>query len=343
MNVNTAETIKMASIKDVAKQAGVSVATVSRVINSPAKVSPNTLKSVTEAIEALNYHPNTLARDFRKKSAFRIIVLVPNISNPFFSHVIHGVQSKAKDLGYSVLLGETHKDSGIESEYARMVLSKQADGIIQLSPSDPFQSLKSVGSNPEKMWVNACEHSDNPNTSLVGIDNASAMQELTQLVLNKGHTQIGVLLGPKDSPLTRSRRMGIERAINTKHDIKIVEVDGDFSAQSGLAAASKFLKINTRPTAIICFNDEMAIGLMHGLKTSRISIPDDISITGFDDLEFAQFCDPPLTTVRQPSHRIGEVSMLQLHSQLQSPRPIAETKLLEFEMIERSSLIQRKI
>ncbi|MFC7292628.1 LacI family DNA-binding transcriptional regulator [Hirschia litorea] len=330
----------MAGIKDVATLAGVSVATVSRTINEPDKVTEQTRITVQKAIKKLNYHPNVLARDFRTRRTSRIIVLVPDISNTFFSNVIRGIQRQAKGLKYAVLLGETRNDKGIEREYASMVLSRQADGIIQFSPSNPFLDLAKDNDPLTDFWVNACECISDTTTPKIRIDNTKAMETIANQVLEMGHKKISVLLGPADSPLTISRLSGVYAALEKKKiDPKsLTKIEGDFSARSGTQAALDLLKIKTKPTAVLCFNDEMAFGLIHGLKQSGLSIPEDMSVTGFDDIELAQYCDPPLSTISQPAMQIGSTAMTALHKKINGKFNSDLEHILPADLIVRSSI-----
>lgn len=330
----------MAGIKDVANLAGVSVATVSRTINEPNKVTKETRIAVQKAIKSLDYHPNVLARDFRTRRTSRIIVLVPDISNTFFSNVIRGIQRQAKEFKYSVLLGETRNDKSIEREYASMVLSRQADGIIQFSPSNPFSDLVKSTNQAPCFWVNACECLADKTIPKVQIDNASAMETITNQVLQMGHTKISVLLGPTESPLTISRLSGVHSAMtkNKMDPACLIKLQGDFSARSGTIAATELMQVSEKPTAVLCFNDEMAFGLIHTLKKSGLSIPRDMSVTGFDDIELAQYCDPPLSTVSQPAMEIGAVAMTALHNQINKVSGVKLEHVLPADLMVRSSI-----
>ena len=332
----------MSSIKDVAHLAGVSVATVSRTINFPNKVSEKTRKSVEQAIHELNFTPNSTARDLRTSQTRRIIVLVPNISNPFFSNVIKGIQNYANTCGYSVLLGETHDQINLEQDYAKMVLRRQADGIIQLSARNPFSNIKLQNETLPPPWVNACECLEETNNPIVKIDNFKAMHDLTKHVLDKGHLNLGVVLGPNDSPLTKERLKGIEAclAADNSRAHNLIQYQGDFTSHSGALVSHEVASALNRPTAILCMNDEMAFGLIHGLKQKNINVPDDISIAGFDDIELAQYCDPPLTTIQQPSLDMGRTAMKILTQQIERTDQHNTIATFSTQLIPRESIIK---
>ncbi|WP_018996307.1 LacI family DNA-binding transcriptional regulator [Hirschia maritima] len=332
----------MSSIKDVARHAGVSVATVSRTINSPNKVSEDTRKSVEKAILELNFTPNSTARDLRTSQTRRVIVLVPNISNPFFSNVIKGIQNYANTCGYSVLLGETHNQIKLERDYANMVLRRQADGIIQLSARNPFSEIKLQNEKAPPPWVNACECLGETSSPIVKIDNYQAMKDLTEHILEKGHKRLGVVLGPQESPLTQERLEGILSCLDDspEQSHSLIQYQGDFSSHSGALISHEVASSPKRPTAIICMNDEMAFGLIHGLKQKNIKIPHDISVAGFDDIELAQYCDPPLTTIQQPSIDLGRTAMKILTQQIERTDQHNTIATFSTQLIPRESIRQ---
>lgn len=298
------------SIRQVARQAGVSIATVSRALTTPDKVSEKTLKKVLAQVERSRYKPNLLARNFRSKRAYSVVVLVPNIANPFFAEIIRGIEQVGQQHGYAVLLGDTEGREDREAYYVGLVETRQADGVIQLHPRLP-KAARGANGSLEIPLVNACEYIENAPCPRVGIDNAAAAREMTEYLLKLGHRRIGVVLGPDSSPLTRERLRGYKlalRAARIAPDVALIE-QGDFTMSSGHVAAEKLFKIKHPPTAIFCFNDEMALGAIRFLKSTGRSVPQDVSVVGFDDIEFASFCDPPLTTIEQPTREIGHKAM----------------------------------
>lgn len=336
----------MTSIRDVAKMADVSIATVSRYLSTPDKVSKHSAAKVERAIVQLNYKPNLLARNFFKTRSYSILVLVPDIANPFFSKVIRGIEDAGQQKGYAVLLGDTRYSRERENEYFRRAETRQADGVIQLSPFLP--SSLSISGNKETgtsiPFVNACEIIDNPPCPTVSIDNTTAFKNVVEYLMSMGHKRIGCVLGPSDSnyisPLTRDRLAGYQQAL-AQSKISVDEkllVAGDFSMRSGLNAAPYFMQLNEKPTAICCMNDEMAIGLIQGLKAEGVSIPGDISVTGFDDIGVARYCDPPLTTIAQPAEDIGRTAMNVLSSLLEGQAQTQTNHLLPTEFIVRNSV-----
>jgi LacI family repressor for deo operon, udp, cdd, tsx, nupC, and nupG len=297
----------MATIQDVAKSAGVSTATVSRVLSAPERVAESTRTRVMAAIDRLGYAPNVAAKSLRTLRTEKILVTVPDISNPFFSRVIRGVEEAAHAAGYSVLLGDTRHEPEREDEYGAMLRRKEADGLIFLGhrlPACLADMVDTLGARTP--IVNGCEFSPSLRVSSAHIDNARAATEAMDHLYKLGHRRVGVITGPLASPLSRDRLEGAQEAA-ARHrrtdDLRVAT--GDFSIESGLAQAELLLAGASPPTAIFCFSDEMAIGALEGVRRRGLACPRDISIVGFDDIRYAEHLDPPLTTVSQPMERIG--------------------------------------
>lgn len=297
----------MSNIRDVARLAGVSVATVSRALSNPEKVSPESLDKVHTAIAQVGYRPNMLARNFRSARAYAVVVLVPDIANPFYSLFIRALEDRAHQKGYAVLLGDTRGTPERELEYIRRVETRLADGIVQLRPS----SEKSLNNIPADIpCVNACgcEYTTGP---AIRIDNRGAAKSMVNYLISLGHRRIGVISGLKDNPHAIDRLAGYKEAIaeaGIPFERDLI-AEGDFTMWSGLNAAFQFCNMKNRPTAIFSMNDEMAIGAMQTLKNQGFRIPDDISVTGFDDIAYAKYSDPSLTTISQPAEEMGKMAM----------------------------------
>lgn len=324
----------MSTIRDVAKEVGCSTATVSRALSNPEKVSKPNLKRIHAAIDKLGYRPNMLSQQFRKKQANTIVILVPNIANLFFSTVICGIENIAQSKGFNVLLGDTRDSGEREQNFIKLVETKQADGIIQLRPFSEDSLL------PKKFVtaVNACGCENTPYPA-VRIDNIDAAKQITQYLISLGHRKIGVISGLENNPHTIDRLIGYKKAL-AEADIEFDQnliAQGDFTPWSGLNASEHFTRMSDRPTALMCMNDEMAIGAMKGLKAKGINIPEDISITGFDDMEFAKYSDPPLTTIAQPAEKLGEKSAELLFQLIEGTPPQQSEYILPVEFIIRQS------
>ena len=297
----------MATIQDVAAAAGVSVATVSRVLGNPAIVAVPTQKKVLKVIRRLRYVPNASATSLRKASTAKLLVTVPDIANPFFSLIIQGLEDAAQRAGYSVLLGDTHHDARIEDRYGLMLPRREADGLIFLGHRLPTSVKDWIRTQPGLApVVNGCEYSPTLGVPSVHIDNARAAAEMMEHLYALGHRRVGVITGPLTSPLSRDRLRGTRSRARAHDACRLLSVvDGDFSVDSGIAGAARLLAQSNPPTAIFCFNDEMAIGVLDYAHRHDRSVPHSLSVAGFDDIRFSRYSHPPLTTIGQPMREIG--------------------------------------
>ena len=299
----------MANIYEVARRAGVSASTVSRVLSRPAVVSPDTRRRVLEMVEEMGYAPNASARNLRTRRSDKILVTVPDISNPFFSLIIQGIEAAAQRAGYTVLLGNTQHEEKHEERYARMLMRKEADGLIFLGHRIPGPAAELVAELAPRCApiVHGCEYSPALGVASVHIDNTAAAADAMEYLYALGHRRIAVVTGPLISPLSRDRLLGATtraRTAGAEHDLIVMQ--GDFSIESGTAIGESVLTRPDRPTAVFCFNDEMAIGVLAVARRRGLSVPQDLSVVGFDDIRFARHMDPPLTTISQPMREIGE-------------------------------------
>ena len=300
---------RVSNIYEVAKRVGVSTATVSRVLSQPNVVAPATRRRVLEAIERLGYEPNSTAQSLRTTRTGKLLVTVPDISNPFFSLILQGIEDAAQREGYSVLVGDTQHDPKREERYALMLRRKEADGLIFLGHRLPKEAATLIHAMAPRCApvVNGCEFSPTLGIPSVHIDNAKAASEAMDHLYGLGHRRIGIVTGPLVSPLSRDRLSGATaRAKEQKAMRDFVLVHGDFSIESGAAAAERLLGRTLRPTAIFCFNDEMAMGAIEVARRLGIRVPEQLSVVGFDDIRFARHMAPPLTTIAQPMRQIGE-------------------------------------
>lgn len=329
----------MATIQDVARHAGVSTATVSRVLSAPDRVAEPTRRRVTAAIEALGYAPNVAAKSLRTLRTQKILVTVPDISNPFFSQVIRGVEEAAHAAGYSVLLGDTRHEMEREEQYGAMLRRKEADGLIFLGhrlPASLADLVESMGARTP--IVNGCEYSPELGVSSAHIDNARAAGEAMEHLYGLGHTRIGVITGPLASPISRDRLAGAEAAAARRRRAASLRVlVGDFTIESGLEQTLALLAMDPRPTAVFCFSDEMAMGALEAFRRRGLACPREISLVGFDDIRYAQHLDPPLTTVSQPMDRIGHEVVRLLLDILSGRAPAVRNVTLPHQLIVRAS------
>lgn len=297
----------MATIHDVAARASVSTATVSRVLSNPDIVAEATRQKVFKAIEQLGYTPNAAAKTLRTAATHKLLVTVPDIANPFFSLIIQGIEETAQRDGYSVLLGDTHHDPEIEERYGLMLQRREADGLIFLGHRLP-NAVKAWMRNSSGLppVVNGCEYSPSLGVPSAHIDNARASAEMMDYLYGLGHRRIGLITGPLASPLSRDRLRGaVSRARTEGAARSLTVVNGDFSIESGIAGAARLLAQSKPPTAIFTFNDEMAVGVLEYAHRYGRAVPESLSVAGFDDIRFARYMTPPLTTISQPMLDIG--------------------------------------
>ena len=299
----------MANIYDVARRAGVSTATVSRVFSQPDVVAPATRSKVLAASTHLRFTPNVAAQLFRAQRTSKIVVTVPDISNPFFSLILQGIEDAAQREGYSVLVGDTQHAAKREERYALMVTRKEADGLIFLGHRLPREAATLIDAMSPRCApvVNGCEFSPRLRVPSVHIDNARAAYGAMDHLYGLGHRRIGIVTGPLVSPLSRDRLNGATACAKKRKATRdFVIMNGDFSIESGAAAAERLLGRRVLPTAIFCFSDEMAMGALEVARRLGIDVPRQLSVVGFDDIRFARHTVPPLTTVAQPMRQIGE-------------------------------------
>ncbi|GMA64579.1 LacI family transcriptional regulator [Alicyclobacillus fastidiosus] len=299
----------MTKMDDVAKLANVSTATVSRVLSKNPNVSLKTQRRVLEAVDILGYKPNRLASNFRKRSSKTVVVVLPDITNSFFSKIVQGLEEVAQSRGYHVLLGDTRNNVESERNFIDLVNQKFVDGMILATARLPKEEILAV--SQEIPIVLACEYFDGFDIPTVTIDNVSAAREATQHLVNLGHRRIGFISGPLSIVLGRDRLKGYRQAmlINELPVEESLIQEGDFTVQAGYNAMMKLMASNHPPSAIFAASDEMAIGAMKAARNKGLNVPEDVSIIGFDDIPAGTYVHPELTTIRQPAFEIGTQAM----------------------------------
>ena len=325
----------MASVKDVAALAGVSTATVSRALSESSKVAEATRERVMQAVKACGYKMNTAARQLRRQRTETVLVVIPNIGNPFFSSIIQGIETCAQQRNYRVVLGETDTGSSEANSYAGYMRQRHADGTILLTAEgiDNF-----IAVDADIPVVMACEYLAKSPCPTVRIDNARAAEDAVNHLLELGHRRIAYINGPAASPLSKDRLKGYRRALKSAGVAveKALLTRGDYSPGSGYVRAHQLLALDRPPTAIFTASDPMAIGVMRAANERRCRIPQQLSLVGFDDIRFAGFMTPGLTTVHQPRELIGSTAMEQLLQLLGGGTPPHDT-VLEHRLVVRES------
>ncbi|MGF1763526.1 DNA-binding transcriptional regulator CytR [Aliivibrio kagoshimensis] len=328
----------MATMKDVALLAEVSTATVSRALMNPEKVSITTRKRVEEAVIESGYSPNSFARNLRRNESKTVVAIVPDICDPYFTEIIKGIEEAAMENGYIVLLGDSRQQKKREDSFVNLLFTKQVDGMLLLGTDLPFDVSKQEQKNLPPM-VMACEYSPELELPTVHIDNLTAAFEAVNYLTQIGHKQIAQISGPEQATLCHFRHQGYQQALR-RGGVTMnptYTAFGDFSFESGSTALTRLMALPETPTAIFCHNDVMAIGAIHQAKKMGLRIPQDLSIIGFDDIQFSQYYDPPLTTVSQPRYEIGRQSMLMLLERLKGREVQIGSRLLDATLTIRES------
>lgn len=328
---------RKATMKDVADLAGVSLATVSRTLSAAAEVSPRLSRRVQAAAQRLDYAVNINARGLRGKTSGLVVVLLPDIANPFFSVLLQGIEEQARSHDMAVLIGDTGVDRTIAETYWRLMEGQRADGMILLNGFLPYPPGKrGVADYP---MVVVSERIPDVDAPIVGIDNVAAAFDAVSYLARLGHVRVAHICGPADNVLTRERREGYERAVETHGLERWPEAiqPGEFSIRAGRVATARLLAESPRPTAIFAANDEIAIGAVLEAKAQGLRVPDDLSVVGFDDIEMGQVCDPPLTTVYQPRREMGRKALETLARLVEAPERRPTDTLLDHKLVVRDS------
>lgn len=327
----------MVTIQDVAKEAEVSVATVSRVLNNSPSVNPETRERVQQIIERLNYRPNLLGRNLRRSETKMILVLLPSISNPFYSKIVRGIEDIAHLNGYNILLCNTNGDSQRERVYIDLLRNRLADGIIVMASDLDKDELSDIGK--QFPVVQCCEYKEGARVSHISIDNVNAAYNMMQHLISLGHRRIGMVGCNNKNVSSIQREEGYKKALqdyNIEYDSNLIKY-GDYSFKSGQVAAKAFLNMKDRPTAVFAISDMMAIGVLKELKNNGIKVPDDIAVAGFDNINIASMYDPALTTISQHQYDLGCTSMELLLKQVRGEQEEPQDLFLDYELIIRES------
>ena len=296
----------MATIREVAESAGVSYATVSHVINNTRLVSPETRERVLAAMDALHYRPNALARSLRQGKTNTLGLVLPDSANPFFAEISRSIEDEAFKKGYSVFLCNTELDTERELFYVDVLSKKQVDGIIFVAAGDQPDSLDYlVQRNMPVVMID--RNLPNVEVDAVLTDNRLGGFLATRHLIELGHTRIACIAGPSSITPSAERIIGYRRALEEaglSYD-ETLTLRGDYHAQSGMDVTHAILKMHPRPTAIFALNDLMALGALRAAAEAGCSVPGDLAVIGYDDLEISHFTNPPLTTIAQPKKEIG--------------------------------------
>ncbi|MFM8350982.1 MAG: LacI family DNA-binding transcriptional regulator [Actinomycetales bacterium] len=314
------------SMRDVAALASVSVGTVSNVLNNPQMVSPGTRERVEQAIAQLGFIPSAPARQLRSGRAKVIGLVVPDIANPFFTEVARGVEDAALDAGFVVILCNSDEQAAREDRYLR-VLESQRVGAILITPArkdlQPLQRLITNGT--------AVALLDNEGASQdvcsVSVDDTLGGQLAAEHLINLGHRSIAWLAGPADIPQVADRESGIQNACR-RHGIELLPIPAEqMTTAAGHAATAAAMARRRLPSAMVCANDLLALGAIRACRAGGLRIPQDVSIVGYDDIDFAGSAAIPLTTLRQPKYELGAAAARLVISEYARPSSHAHQRV----------------
>jgi LacI family transcriptional regulator len=299
------------TIYDVAREANVSMATVSRVVNGNPNVKPVTRKKVLEVIERLGYRPNAVARGLASKKTTTVGVIIPDISNIFFAELARGIEDIATMYKYNIILSNSDQNLDKELHLLNTMLGKQVDGIVFMGGNITQEHVGEFEKSPVPI-VLAGSIEESEKIPSVNIDYEKAVFDSVTGFVANGHKQIAFVVGPLHEPRNVEKKLkGYKRALE-EAGIPFNEelvIEGDYTYDSGLEAFDKLLEAVQRPTAILVGSDEMALGVVHGAQDKGFSIPDDFEVITSDNTRLSLMVRPQLTTIVQPLYDLGAVAM----------------------------------
>jgi LacI family transcriptional regulator len=329
---------RLPRLEDVARQAGVSATTVSRVLNNTAPVSARTRSRVEKAIHTLGYVPRQANASTHIPA---VALLITDILNPFYTRIVRGVEEEIEADGFALLLFDTMEDPAREMRTLENLLNWDLEGAIIFGSRTPAQSIIDFQRQRKLPMVVMNRTIQHPQVACILVDSELATYRATQYLLNLGHEKIAFIAGPPLSETSRRRQTGIERAlIDAGCSLRpqwcvagFPSSDGGFQAMNSLLSNS-----GERPTAALVYNDLMALGVLHAVRNHGLRVPKDISVIGFDDIPMAAHTDPPLTTLSQPKYHMGRLSVQLLRAMRRGdPIPNQGYVLLESPLMIRES------
>ncbi len=328
------------TIYDVAREANVSMATVSRVVNGNQNVKPATRQKVLAVIERLDYRPNAVARGLASKKTKTVGVIIPDISNVFYAELVRGIEDIATMYRYNIILTNSDQQEDKEVQLLTTLLSKQVDGIVMMSDEVSPEILKEM-ERADVPIVLAGTIENSQSFPSVNIEYRDAAAEAVNRVIKNGHTRIAFISGSMSSTINREYKLaGYKDALN---DAKI-EIDNDLivwvdnTYDDGLTAWEQLQGIENPPTAFFAGSDEIAIGLIHGALDSDKKVPEEIEVISFENSKLARMVRPQLTSVVLPLYDIGAVSMRLLTKFMNKEKIEEQTVILPYRIEERSSV-----
>jgi len=321
----------MSNIKDVALHAGVSITTVSHVVNGTRFVSDIARLRVEEAVRQLGYIPSAVARSLKNSNTLTFGMVIPNNSNPYFAEIIRGVENRCFAAGYNVILCNSNDDPERQATYLRLLVEKRVDGLVFVATGSDAVVRATLGDIKTPLVLLDRDVTGMASSDLVEVNHTVGGELATRHLLELGHPRVACISGPPGLSPSSQRRAGWKQALEAA-GVERRENDlarGDFTARGGHLAMQALLKRKPRPTAVFVCNDLMAFGALSAAREAGISVPEQLSIVGFDDIELAAFSAPPLTTIVQPKLEIGTIAADLLLERVEKNRQDGRRVILE--------------
>lgn len=329
----------MVTIHDVAKEAGVSIATVSRVLNDTDYVSDEVRERVLQVAEDLHYRPSRVAQSLRSSKTQTIGVLVPQVDQPFFGKLTFAIQNALKGHDYYTLVANTMEDRTQENKYLEMLLEQRVEGVLIVPTGQSKLPFERLTSNGIPTVIIDRDISNVQTADRILCNNRQGAEDAMQHLIDLGHTHICIMGGPSYSTAVQERIKGVRRAaLASESDIAFDVVDLALPEfQRGVDAALEVLRRDERPTAIFALSDIIAVSVLHAAQQIGLSVPDDLSVIGFDDIPLASYSLPALTTVAQPVEDMGRLAAEALLERIDEKRTTPATQELMLELVVRQS------
>ncbi|MGE5682237.1 MAG: LacI family DNA-binding transcriptional regulator [Bacillota bacterium] len=330
------------TLKDIAEKTGVSVSTVSRVLHDKSKkykISPETQIKVKQAAKESGYRVNALARGLRAQKTYEIGIVVPDISNPFFSAIIKSIAGELRKSGYSIIVYDSDENIAVERSAIRSLLEKRIDGMIVASVGQDFSHIQKIrDSNIPFVLIDRC--SDDLDVDLVSVNNFQGSLLAVNHLISKGHRRIAFIQGLPGTYANETRLQGYKCALQNA-GIPIDEsliAGNDFRSQNGYLQTKELIRLQDPPTAIFTAGDLIALGALEACEELNINVPGNLSLVTFDDPFFASYLSPALSAVEQPIVKIAETAVEILYDKIKNPEGQRQKILLEPKLIVRSSI-----
>lgn len=333
----------MTTIYDVAKKAGVSPATVSRVLNKRDNVTDATKKRVKDACEELNYVPNTNASSLRKKNTDTLAIIIPDIQNPFFTSILKGFEDKTSLKGYNTIVCATDENSAREKDYLRMIMAKRIDGLAISTVSKTSGHLQEV-INRDIPFVLMDRKIQGLDVDVVCGDSYQGAVKLVNHLIELGHNKIAIISGPLHLSTSRERLQGYKAALDeneikvNSHFIRIDKQSEGYSAERAYELTKELIKSEKKPTAIFAGNNFMALGVYKRLREEGLEVPDDMAVVCFDGLNLIYEINPFFTAMKQPAYTMGKMAAEILVNKIEGNYEVNKQKVvLQPELVVRKS------